>query len=175
MKKIESAAEIEERRKKRGMYLTILMLIILLGSTAGYSFLSSEKADKNKGNAQGAEELGVKVGEQYVYLAHSKNDTSNVSVNVMFNLQDYAGKKVYVVSENNGISQEIMSTIGGYADGIQNACYGNCTENLPEKNCSDMLIVWQESSENRVYQQDNCVFIEGDMKAVDAFIYRMFE
>jgi hypothetical protein len=36
------------------------------------------------------------------------------------------------------------------------------------------MIVWQKGAENKVYQKDNCVFIEGDMKAADAFLYKIF-
>ena len=86
---------------------------------------------------------------------------------------NYAGSTVYVVSENQAVFFEISATMGRFLR-VQEACYGPCEEDLPEKNCTDNLIIWQDSPENKVYQEENCVFIDGDMRTVDAFLYDLF-
>ena len=93
---------------------------------------------------------------------------------INFDIEDYYRKVVYVASDNKGAMYEIGQNLGKYTERMQEACYGNCSENLPEKNCSDLLIVFDESIERKVYQEENCVFIEGDLKAVDAFLWRIF-
>ena len=89
--------------------------------------------------------------------------------------EDYLGNVLYIDAENQGVLQEIAGTVGLASSRVQEACYGSCDENLPERNCTDgNLIVWEENDENRVYQEEQCVFIKGDMGAVDAFIYKLF-
>jgi hypothetical protein len=60
-----------------------------------------------------------------------------------------------------------------YASRFQEACYGECEKDLPEKDCSEKLIVFRESEVKKVYEEGSCVIIEGDMVAVDAFLYRV--
>ena len=49
--------------------------------------------------------------------------------------------------------------------------------NLPEKECNGdyNFIVIRESEIEKVYSEDNCIFIDGDIKSIDAFIYNIFE
>ena len=98
----------------------------------------------------------------------------NIPVEISSTPESFIGKKLYISAKNQGVLQELASTIGTFASGMQEACYGKCEENLPEKDCTENLIVWKESAENKVYQQDSCIFIEGDITAADAFIYKLF-
>src|SRR3989344_1756426 len=75
--------------------------------------------------------------------------------------------------ENQEATNEIASTLGIYSQRIQLVCYGSCEQDLPEKDCSEEIIVFKDSQENKVYQEENCIFIEGDIKAVDAFLYKI--
>ena len=175
MRRIQSGKEIESKKQRRARIFTIVMLLILLASSAGYAFLSNPNDSKTTKGQGDSEQLGVNVGGQYVYLINSKNKSAEVPVKMNLILGDYSGKKVYVVANNSAVSNEISSTIGRYSNGVGNACYGSCSENLPEKTCKDMLIVWKPAEQNKVYQNESCIFIEGDMRAVDAFIYRIFE
>lgn len=175
MRKIESAEEIEKKVKKRARLFAILMLIILVGSTAGYAFFSNI-GDSNvqpKTDNQGRWEHTF--NGQKLYLSNSPSSVENVDVKVSMTINDYAGKTLYIASENTGIVTEISSTLGLFTSRTQLACYGKCEKNLPEENCTENLIVWKSSAENKVYQSDKCVFIEGDMRAADAFLYTILE
>lgn len=173
MRKIESAEEVERRRNRNSKYLTFFMLAILLVSTIGYAFFMGDKEDS--GNTSTNEDVQwIDIGEQRVYLSNPKSATENISVDINANLGFYGGEQVYVVSSSQTVSNEIFAVLGRVAGRMQNACYGNCTENLPEKDCADKLIVWDPTKEDKVYQEDNCVFIDGDLRAVDAFLYKIF-
>ena len=177
IRKIESEAEIEARRKRRNMYFTVFMLFILLVSTAGYAFLSGDKTTQNSAGGAGSEEnaQSISIGGEKVYLTMPRESVKNVSVDeITRDLNFYGGEPVYVVSDSQAVTYELFSSVGRIAGKIQSACYGNCSENLPEKNCDSKLIVWNSSAENKVYQIDNCIFIDGDLRAVDAFIYKLF-
>jgi hypothetical protein len=89
-------------------------------------------------------------------------------------VEAYQGKTLYLAVENPGIEAELRSTIGVFSDRIQLACYGSCELDLPEKDCSANLIVWTDGVGGQVTQGEGCVFIEGDLRAVDAFLYRVF-
>ncbi len=172
-----TAEEIEARDKKRTKWLVGLMLLLLLGSTAGYAFLSGEK-DSTKSNKNGIEELGgqwrANFNGQQLLFSSSPDSVNATNISLTYDLTSYYQKPVYIVSNESYINYEIASTLGLYASRIQQACYGNCTLDLPSKDCTSLLIVYNPGNESRVKQQDNCVFIEGNLSSVDAFLYRVF-
>lgn len=179
MRKIETEEEIEARAKKRGRYLVIFMLIILLGSTAGYAFLSFEEDSGQEGGEENYQDVNgkwvVNINGQKIYLTNSKEDVSNISVNVGTTVRDFSGKTAYIVSDSALAFSELAYPIEFYASRVQEACYGKCDKNLPEKNCTDNLIVFRQNETEMISQKDNCVFISGTLKSVDAFIYKLFE
>ena len=180
IRKILTAEQIEQRNKKRTRILTVLMLVLLLGSTAGYSFFSGtedKSSNTNNGEIQ-------QVGNQWVWtsngqqFAFSSSPDSAKEVNIsslVYDLSSYSGRPLYLVSNESLVSYEIASTLGRYTLRVQEACYGPCSLDLPQKNCTDSLLVvyTQSDIENRVYQEDNCVFIAGNITAVDAFLYNV--
>lgn len=181
MRKIETQEEIEKRRKRNMMIMSVLMLGILTISTIGYSFLSSDKADGEE--SQENSENGIYAyGDRWVVSLNGKqlllinhpDELKNVSADISMNANSYYNNEVYIDSANEGVYNEITINLEEFAGKVQKACYGNCEEDLPEKNCSSNLIVWKESIENKVSQQENCIFIDGDLKAVDAFLYKIF-
>lgn len=172
MRKIKSEAELEAKRKKNARYLTFFMLFVLLIGTVGYAFLMGDR--QSKGTNSGEDMQWIDFGKQRVYLTNPKSAVGNTSINITEDLSFYGNEKVYVASKSDNIYYEISNTLGRITERIQKACYGKCAENLPEKNCSDKLIIWNPSQENKVYQKENCVFIDGDLRTVDAFLYHIF-
>ncbi len=181
MRKIESQTDIEKKEKRRKYAISIFMLVVMVASTLGYAFMGSEEDSfSNEGNGDErvidtGSQWAVKVGNSYVYLSFGNEAVKNISVSGIYNLGMFQSKPLYISSDNQGAVNEISGSIGLYASRAQEACYGKCEKNLPEKNCNDTLIVFTESSENKVYQKDNCIFIDGDLRAVDAFLYKVFE
>jgi hypothetical protein len=180
IRKILTAEQIEQRNKKRTRILTILMLVLLLGSTAGYSFFSGSD---NTGSTNNNGEI-QQVGNQWVWtsngqqFAFSSSPDSAKEVNIsslVYDFNSYYQKTLYIASNDSLASYEIASTLGRYASRVQGACYGPCLLDLPQKNCTtDLMIIYNGSvADNSVYQKDNCVFINGNITAVDAFLYNV--
>ncbi len=177
MRKIETEETREKRRKRNTAIVSFVMLGILLLGTVGFAFSfgggqNNEVVDVGTGAPPG--KWGVTVGDRTVYLSNSPESSMEVDVNIERNLESYLGKGVYVSSNDSLILGEIGSSLGLYSGRIQRACYGECEEDLPEKSCEDNVIVVQDNEDKRVYQEDNCVFINGGLKEVDAFLYSIF-
>ena len=180
MRRIQTREEIEKKRKINTAILSTIMLFLLVLSTLGFAFLSgpSSSSNQNTGNSQqntsGTDKINFVYQNTIFNLISTYNSIANISINTTTSPESYSGRILYIDSNNTGIFQEIASTIGRFSSRVQPACYTTCEQNLPEKNCTDNLIIWRESQENKVFQNENCVFIEGDMRAVDAFIYKLF-
>lgn len=170
----------DERRKNRNKYLGIGLLFIMAVSSIGYAFISNDS--ESNGNSVQKEGLYEENG-QWVFrqgsvslaFSTSPDEARNISSNINITLNDFAQKKVYVSDEGQSLFGILSQSVGNFVP-LSSACYGPCTEDLPEKNCSekDYLIVWNRTAENSLKQKENCIFIDGDIRAVDAFVYRAF-
>ena len=142
--------------------------------------MSSEKSGTitGKGSSSKAYNNGdkwvVDVSGGQIFFSNSPENISDIIVDTNLSLSSYYQKPLYIVSDNNLIGNEIALSLEKYVSRVQNACYGNCTSNYPEKDCKDNLIVYNSTKEKRVYQKENCVFINGDLRALDAFLYKIF-
>lgn len=181
MRKLGSQAEKEQKKKRNMLILSILMLLLLVVSTAGYALIYSPNPDplpqgeieNGAITFQGNRWIVNHLGRQFYFTFSPESETiKEIPVDSTFQLQDYLSKSVYIDSENPAIYQEIGSSLQGYAARISEGCYEACDRDLPEKSCDDYVIVWRDSTEKKVYQVDNCVFIEGDMETVDAFLFK---
>ena len=185
MRPIESEEQKEQKRKKRITTISIILLFIMVVSTIGYAFtLFSENNSSRESKASSDEQIQTESG-QWVFpfenknllLRSSKESVKNISVEIFVNIENYKNMPVYIDTANSSsIYQEIAYSISTFSYKLPaEACYGPCKANLPEKNCSDYLIVYNKSNENKVSQVENCIFIEGDIRGVDAFLYKLFE
>jgi hypothetical protein len=177
IRKLQSAEEIEKKKKRNMLIASIVLIAILVFSTAGY--FSSDSDNGNTKNNKNISEIGnewvLDYGGQYLRFSNPPEVAENVSMNFNYLIDDYSGKVAYVASDSDSASYEIGASLGRYTQRMQGACYGKCDKDFPEKNCTDYIIVFSKSNEtSRVYQEQNCIFIEGDLKAVDAFLYRVF-
>lgn len=189
MKALESAEVRELKREKTRKLLAYFMLAILVLSSVGFAFYYAAANGAVQENAnqeiqpitessqiyQIGDRWAVPFSGQVFYLQKSPEQTSNVSVNINKTLSGYIQNQVYIDIKNIDLLNEVNSVILTYTDRVQEACYGKCEEDLPEKTCDVNMIVWKDSKEQRVYQDNNCVFIEGDITAVDAFIYNLLD
>jgi hypothetical protein len=178
MKRIKTKEDIERGKKRFKIIGGVVLITLMVFSTAGFALLGggqtlggSQSGSENEPFYNGQYWI-YQLGEQQYYFANSLEETSNVPVSVHSGLNNYAGLPLFIVSNNDAVSDEISVNLGRYASRAQRACFGECEEDLPEKDCTENLIVYEESEENSVRQEDNCVFIEGDLLAVDAFLYR---
>ena len=178
MRKIKSQDQLNKEKARNVRIMSFFMLIILIFGTIGFGFSGLGGGDNSgDGNSQQNSFDGnktLKINGEDIMLQNSLNDVKGINMVLFKTINDYANKPVYIDSENQDVFLEIQKSLGKFALSVQEACYENCDENKVKKDCSENLVVWKESPENLIYQQDNCVFIEGDLKAVDAFIYKSF-
>jgi|SRR3989338_1580058 len=178
MRRIETAKEKAIGQKKKARIISFFMLLILVGSIAGFAFLSNPDDNAQANNGKKVQNIGnqwaVNFNGDNIILNNGPDDVKNVSMSIVSDLNSFYGKDLYISSNNTGVTSEIASTLGRYVSKVQRACYLKCEEDLPEKDCTENLIVYVENKENRVYQEDNCIFIEGDLRATDAFLYKIF-
>ena len=178
MRKILSEKESEKKRKTNTLILSVVMLGVLVIGTIGYGFMSNPTASDNTDEETNekirnvGDKWEINYNNNLFYLDNSLDDVKNISVTSYSTLSNLASSTLYISSSNDAITSELYGILSRYTK-IQKACYGKCNEDLPEKNCTDNLIVWKDSTENKVYQEENCIFIEGDLRAVDAFLYNL--
>ena len=173
MERIKSVQEIERKRKRNSTIVSLIFLALLVFSTLGYSFLSRPNNSDN-GTNNNAIPNTYDFNGQSLTFSNSKEETSEVSLEFNRSLNEVLTGNLYIATDNENIYYEIASTLGRFSSRLQKACYGPCEENLPEKNCTDNLIVWRDNSLNKVTQEQNCIFIDGDLRTVDAFLYKIF-
>ncbi|MAE49532.1 hypothetical protein CMI48_01755 [Candidatus Pacearchaeota archaeon] len=202
MRAVGTEAQLDRSRKRNGIIISVLMLVLLVASSVGFAFLSSNHTSGSQqvAGSEGAYEgsgVGgwvVPVLGREVRLTFGLEEVAEIPVALTTGIEAYQGKTLYLAVENPGIEAELRSTIGVFTDRIQLACYGECELDLPEKDCSENVIVWTDgvaeassagprSSDKvnaasdvggQVTQGEGCVFIEGDLRAVDAFLYKVF-
>ena len=182
MRKVGTEADLDRRRKRSGIVISVMMLALLVASSAGFAFLSSNHtsgSEQTSGVQGGYGNSGVgnwvvPVLDQEVRVTYGPEEVAEIPVSLTKGLADYQGKPLYLAVENPGIEAELRSTLGLFAETVELACFGECSGDLPEKDCSENVIVWADAVGGQVNQGEGCVFIEGDLRAVDAFLYRVF-
>jgi len=179
--------EIRNRKKKRNtIFVGSILIFLMVFSIVGFAFIGhgfgggsvGNSGENSSGTTQGGDFYNgqywvVNRGGQQFYFTNSFEETSDVPVDTNLTLQKIAGNVLFIDSKDTTILNELSLNLGRYAQRLQPACYGHCKEDIPEKLCDEQMIVWVESENNKVYQEDKCVFIEGDTLAVDAFLYKI--
>lgn len=171
-----TAQEAERKQKRTKFILGTILLVIMVLSTAGYAILYNSDPSSQQGSGirfNGVQWI-VPVNGVDLLFTNSPDSVADVPVDVTVTLSAYTSTPVYVASNSTSVNNE-LGNLRYFVPRMQRACYGDCEEDLPVKDCSSNLIVWKDSSENKVYQEQNCVFIEGDLRAVDAFLFDLFE
>ena len=177
IRKIQNQVDIDKKNKRSKAILSIFLLLLLVLSTLGYAFFSNPLPDEEEiTNTTPISNEKIKINYQgsIISLISTQEEIENISVNLNITPENYAGKVLYLDVKNEGILSELASNVSSISSRIQEECYVKCQENLPEKTCTDNLIVWKESSVRKVYQENNCIFIEGDIRSADAFLYKLF-
>ena len=157
------------------------MIVLLLGSTAGYaiSLIGNDDGTTQNQNQEikpyfDGSSWVVPYGSLSFNLQSSPDEARKVLIEGEISSSLYAGRAVYLAVESPVLKQQIGEVLSAFAQRVQEACYGSCdSPDLPEKTCDDSLVVWRASDTNRIYRNASCVFIEGDYTAVDAFAYRV--
>ena len=177
MRQIENERLVAARAKRRQIILSVVMIVILVGSTAGYaiSLISGDSTPVDQTQPYFDGNSWIVPYARYQFAVQtSPQEARNVSITGSFSLENFRGQAVYLDSESESIKQLLGGVLSLTAQRVQEACYGSCDRiDVPERDCSSPLIVWRGSSVNRIYTNSSCVIIEGDYTSADAFVYRV--
>lgn len=181
MRAIGEAEAQQARNQKMAKNFALFFLGMLVLSSIGYAFLSNPNAGTDT-SGQINDGTVRQVGDRWIFgatgreisLANSPQDVANVSVTLTESLNAYVQEPIFFDVENQGILTEVATPLQPYASRMQEACYGSCERDLPEKDCTERLIIFRENETNSVRQDAKCIFIQGDMRAADAYIYKLF-
>lgn len=184
--------KVVKRKVNKRNTFGIAMVVLLVLSTLGFAFVSrlsgSSSSIESKSYAgltfvREGDYWVTDIGKNKFYFSYFPSDL-NVSVDVSAKLEDYAKEEVYFVNsvideKSLKAKQEFLINLNGYILRAQDACLEGtfCERDIPEKNCSDNLIVFVDNSlnESGVWQEDKCVYFSGDyVEGMDGFLYRIF-
>lgn len=183
MREIESKNDLKKRQKKNQLIVGGILILIMLGSTFGIlvnSFGKNSAVEKVEYNGYKFTYENsywkTTIGDYNFVFTYNPTQVDRIETTVNY-LDDYANAPVYISSEDYISEVEIYQNLGDVVERFQGACLEEtgCDENWPIKDCSSNFIIIKLANESKIYQDANCVFIEGSeenlTKVVDEFLF----
>ena len=104
----------------------------------------------------------LEIGDFEFVFTYNPNEVQEIETEVNF-LNNYAGKPLYISSEDSRATSEIASNLKQIALRMQPACFNksDCGQDIPSKTCEDNFIIIEEKNQTNIIQEENCVFIQG--------------
>lgn len=188
MRAIESKKNVEKRKKKNQFIIGGILIVIMMGSTFGIIVNSfGDKSNINKIEYNGYEFIEsngfwiTKIGSYEFMFRYNPTQVEKIDAQVRY-LNSYSGLPVYIFSEDYVSEVEIYRNLAKVVQRFQGACLSeeeNCPENWPIKDCSNNFIIIKEANESKIYQNENCVFIEGKQENLtqmtDEFLFLILD
>ena len=165
----------EQRRRRIG---GIIIIALLLLSTAGFALsgvgITRDNSGKDTGPTYNGQYWVYNAGGQQYYFTNAASELDfAIAGGLTKSIIDFSGKSVYIDSDSPTVLQEISQNLGRHVSRLSEACYGDCVRDLPEKSCAnDLMIVARASETPSIREEGKCIFIEGDLKSIDIFLYR---
>ncbi|MFH1801297.1 MAG: hypothetical protein ABH804_00470 [archaeon] len=185
MRKIISKKASDRKKRKNQIIVGIVLVFLMLVSVVGYSFQGTEGDQENqKIDYNGFEFVKINdlwflsTGNYEFSFKYNPLQTENINSELK-KISNYQGNPLYYSSENNEALSEIYINLNMIVQRFQPACLEGeeCDENIPVKNCGDNFILIKEKNNSRIYQDENCVFIEGQKgdltKLSDEFLFKI--
>ena len=191
MRRIQSQAEIDKRKRRNQTIIGVVLIGLLVIAPLGYSLMSKDEDEDSD-----VSEFGIDfVRQNGIWVASFDggsfgfqklpSEVAHIDVNVSLGLGDYVNQPLYFVNPNEGVP-EVLSNLGSYVLRYQEACIDaeDCGEDVPLKDCGSNLIIFEsgtppqvpseEGNNSLVYQNESCVYIIGDaVNGTDAFLYEV--
>lgn len=148
-----------------------ILAFVLFGSIFGIVVDSiTSKPTEQKITYKG-ETFNLINGRYYLFLgdyqfsfANNPNELEEVNINLTKKINSFTDLPLYIDSKDISARTEIYINLDSFAQRIQLACFNeeDCNSELPLKTCQDNLIIIRNSTQNKIYEQENCIFIEGE-------------
>ncbi|MCR4327159.1 MAG: hypothetical protein NUV46_01090 [Nanoarchaeota archaeon] len=189
IKRIQTHKDKTKKDKRNQLILAGVLIVVMFGSVFGIVVNSFG------GGVEGStityngfiflNENGfysTQVGNYRYYFSNNPKDIGSLQSNVFLekSLPDYFQESVYISSQDYNSFSEIEGNLYQYALKIEEACKeGDVCYNelLPKKTCLDNMIIIKVAEENRIYEESNCVYIEGKekdlLKMTDKFLFNI--
>jgi len=181
MKRIQTAEMKDRKSRRNNIILGIILIALLVIAPIGYSLMNNSEKSNSKVKEVGLDfykEGGLWktiIDGQVFGFQYLPSEVVNVSVGGFYSLGDYASQPLYFVNVNEA-APEILNNLQRYVMRYQEACLNEslCGEDLPLKDCSSNVIIYNEGNDTKVYKNESCVYLVGDATmAADAFIYKI--
>ncbi len=170
MRSIESRKQEEKKRKKNQIIIGAILIFIMLGSTFAVivDSLSSSRNEIEKVEYNGYEFVNengfwaTSVGSYRFLFRYNPTQVEKINAEMRY-ISSYSGTPLYVFYEDEPAFIEINRNLGEVVQRFQGACLEEegCPENWPIRDCSNNFVIIKESNESKIYQEQNCAFIEG--------------
>ncbi|MFH0808489.1 MAG: hypothetical protein V1888_02635 [archaeon] len=185
MRKIKTMEDIERIRRRNNLIMGVIMIGLMVFASLGYSLMSADGESTSKISELGFDFVRsdglwkVAIGEEIFGFQYLPSEVSDVDVNLSIELSEYSGQVLYFANPSEGAS-ELLNNIERYILRYQEACLDSenesCEGDLPIKNCSSNLIVFEFGNDTKVYDNESCVYVVGDsVRGVDAFLYEVLD
>lgn len=185
MQKIINKDNTEKKQRRNKIILSIILVVLMIFSTAGYAIYQSTGSGNKKVTYNGIKfTLGNDGYWHFSFLnqdfltRYNPYEVSNISASISLKIDNYNNKILYFSydSDRDGIN-EILQNLK-VENRVQYVCIDDCNEDLPVKTCSDNIIIIQEfNSTSLIKQEQNCIYILAEpadiIKASDKFIFKI--
>src|SRR5680860_174627 len=128
MRKIKTMADVERVQRRNNIILGIVMIVLLVGSSLGYSLMSADRESNNAVSEKGFDFVrdgGVwklDIAGQVFGFQYLPSEVSDVEVNLSVQVGMYSGQPLYFVNPGEGVS-EILANLDRYILRYQEACF----------------------------------------------------
>jgi len=188
MRKITTQKERDNKTKRNQLIIGIILVVVLLSSTAGFAFAGRNEETLKEINYKnikfvqdnsGYWRFNVQGGN--FITRYSPEEAQDIQFFTYTTLNSYANKPLYFSSDFNEPNYEIARNLNSYVLRINDACLDEeCEKNSPIKDCEiDNIIIIREpvNETERIYQENNCVYIVADISNQtlysNAFLYKI--
>jgi len=197
MRKILSKKDREKKDSRNKTIVGVILVIIMIFSTLGYAFYSSDDTDEDPGEKvitysginfikTDYDTYRFKYGGRDYETYYNPEDTENISGQVTGIITNYANEPLYFgVNSREDLSipgnREILVNMQGLILREMVSCLDeDCTENYPIKNCtSDNIIIFKYGEDINILQEDKCIYLYGPeeehIRMADAFLFKLMK
>ncbi len=188
MRKILSKEEEAKKARRNQLLIGGAMVLIMVASVLGYSLSREQTTTGNDKIIYNGLEFtkqsgfwGVNIDSYQFFFKYNPQETKKIN-SALNPLKNYADKPLYIYSDNLEASSEIYRNLfyqNRIVERVNPACIEGekCEENDPVKTCENNFIVVRESNITEVEQEQNCVFISGNMENLtmlsDEFLFKI--
>ncbi len=190
MRKLGSKRKEAKKHKRNQLLVGIVLASILFVSIFGYSFGRGDNSEDNENKFiyneyEFIEQNGfwfTTIGNFEFSFKYNPNETEQIDSSLNL-LEDYYEKPLYISSEDVESETEIYRNLryrNSVVQRMQPACFEDeecANDELPVKTCEENFIIIEESDITEVVQEDNCVFIRGEIedlaRITDGFLLKI--